>query len=386
MARGLHRLPARSIPTAKPGRHADGGGLYLVVDGSGARRWAFITWRERKPTEIGLGSPIKGVDLAIARDRAAECRRLQALGQDPKGWKVPARLAPTFEAMAEEVVAALEDGWRNDKHAAQWRSTLKAYCGPIAAKAVDRISTDDVLAVLRRIWGTKPETATRIRGRIEKVLDAAKAKGYREGENPARWRGHLDHLLAKHQKLCRGHHAAMPWQDIPGFVGRLQAFETTAARALEFTILTAARSGETLGAVWPEIDLEGKVWTIPADRMKAGREHRVPLTDRAIAILTGLKAKSTSDFVFPGARYNRPLAPASMDNVLGRMKAYVTVHGFRSSFKTWATEATSFPNELSEQALAHIVGNQVERAYRRTDALERRRELMVAWGNFASPA
>jgi integrase len=379
MARGLHRLPARSITSAKPGRHADGGGLYLVVDDSGARRWAFITWRERKPTEIGLGSPVKGVDLAMARDRAAECRRLAALGQDPKGWKVPARLAPTFEAMAEDVVAALEEGWRNDKHKAQWRSTLKIYCTPIATKAVDRIATDDVLEVLRPIWSTKPETASRLRGRIEKVLDAAKAKGYRDGENPARWRGHLDHLLAKQQKLCRGHHAAMPWQDIPGFVGRLKAVETTAARALEFTILTAARSGETLGAVWPEIDLEGKVWTVPADRMKGGREHRVPLTDRALAILAEMKAKSTNDFVFPGARYNRPLAPASMDNVLGRMKAYVTVHGFRSSFKVWATEATSFPNELSEAALAHVTGSQVERAYRRTDALERRRELMRAW-------
>ena len=380
MALGLHRLPARSISTAKPGRHSDGGGLYLVVDKSGARRWCFMFWRDRKPTEIGLGSPIKGVDLPMARDRAAECRRLQAQGQDPKGWKVPARLAPTFEEMAEDVVSALEGGWRNDKHKAQWRATIKAYCTPIVGKAVDRVNTDDVLAVLRPIWATKPETAARLRGRIEKVLDAAKAKGYREGENPARWRGHLDHLLAKQQKLCRGHHASMTWQEVPAFAAQLREVGTIAAQALEFTLLTAARTGETLGAQWPEIDLEAKVWTVPADRMKGGREHRVPLTERAVAILTALKADSAGSYVFPGAKPKRPLASMTMDNLLKKAtQAPFTVHGFRSSFKTWATESTSYPNELSEAALAHVTGNKVERAYRRTDALERRREMMAAW-------
>ncbi|WP_072389470.1 site-specific integrase [Hyphomicrobium sp. CS1BSMeth3] len=379
MARGLHRLPARNVAAAKPGRHSDGGGLYLVVDKSGARRWAFMFWRDRKPTEIGLGSPIKGVDLPMARERAAECRRLQALGQDPRGWKVPARLAPTFATFAEDVISALEAGWRNDKHKAQWRSTLKAYCGPIADKAVDAISTDDVLTVLRPIWTTKPETASRLRGRIEKVLDAAKAKSFRQGDNPARWRGHLDHLLARQPKLSRGHHAALPWSDVPALIRRLQALGTTSALALEFTILTAARAGETLGATWSEIDLEAKIWTIPGERMKGGREHRVPLTGRACAILAEMKGKSASAYVFPGTKYNRPLAPASMDNVLARLKVFVTVHGFRSSFKDWATEQTMLPSELSEAALAHVTGSQVERAYRRTDALERRRELMAAW-------
>lgn len=384
MARGLHRLPARNVQTAKPGRHSDGGGLYLVVDSSGARRWAFMFWRDRKPTEIGLGSPIKGVDLAMARERAAECRRLQATGQNPRGWKIPAQLAPTFEALAEEVISGLQDGWRNDKHKSQWRATIRDYCKPIAAKAVDRISTDDVLAVLRPIWPTKPETAARLRGRIEKVLDAARAKGYRQGDNPARWRGHLDHLLAKQQKLCRGHHAAMPWQDVPAFLAALQPLASTSALALEFTILTAARTGETLGALWPEIDLEAKIWTIPAERMKSGREHRVPLSDRACAILAYMKATRTSAYVFPGAKYNRPLASMTMDNLLKRIaKSRFTVHGFRSSFKTWATEATTFPNELSEAALAHVTGSQAERAYRRTDALERRREMMAAWEDFS---
>ena len=383
MARGLHRLPSRTIETAKPGRHADGGGLYLIVDKSGARRWAFMFWRDRKPTEIGLGSPIKGVDLPMARQRAAECRRLQVLGQDPSNWKVSARLAPTFDALAEDVIAALEGGWRNDKHKAQWRATLKSYCKPIAAKAVDTIGTDDVLAVLRPIWTAKAETAARLRGRIEKVLDAAKAKGFRQGDNPARWRGHLDHLLAKQQKLCRGHHAAMAWSDVPGLVQDLRALGNSSALALEFTILTAARTGEALGAVWSEIDLEAKVWTVPAERMKGAREHRVPLTDRACAILTEIKALATGKHVFPGTKYNRPLAPMTMDNLLKRItKAGFTVHGFRSSFKDWATEATSFPNELSEAALAHVTGSQVERAYRRTDALERRRALMDAWEAF----
>jgi integrase len=286
--------------------------------------------------------------------------------------------------MAEEVIASLESGWRNEKHKGQWRSTIKAYCGSIATKAVDRVSTDDVLAVLRPIWSTKPETAARLRGRIEKVLDAARAKGYRQGDNPARWRGHLDNLLAKQQKLCRGHHAAMPWQDVPDLIAELRTLHGTSALALEFTILTAARTGETLGAQWPEIDLEAKVWTIPGERMKGGREHRVPLTERAATILAKLRTASVSAYVFPGSKPKRPLAAMTMDNLLKRVtKAGFTVHGFRSSFKTWAAEATTYPNELSEAALAHVTGSQVERAYRRTDALERRRAMMAAWQEHA---
>ena len=383
MALGLHRLSPRTVSTAKQGRHSDGGGLYLIVDKSGARRWAFIFWRDRKPTEIGLGSLLQGVTLPKARERAAECRRLQEVGGDPRQWRAPSRQVPTFETMAAEVITSLESGWRNAKHIYQWRATVGTYCKLIGSKSVDAITTEDVLKVLRPIWATKTETATRLRGRIERILDAAKAQGYREGENPARWRGHLENLLAKPQKLKRGHHASMPWSDIPAFVRTLRAREAIAAKALEFTILAAARTGEALGARWEEVDLKAKIWTIPANRMKAGREHRVPLTDRAVDMLRELQQAPTSEFVFPGYKKGRPLSGMAMEMLLRRMEANAyTVHGFRSSFKTWAVEATSFPNEISEQALAHVTGNQVERAYRRTDVLERRRELMSAWERF----
>lgn len=389
MTRALHRLAPRTVSTAKPGRHSDGGGLYLIVDKPadadkpGARRWAFMYWRDRKPTEIGLGSILQGVTLPMARERAAECRRLMAAGGDARQWRPPERQVPDFETIAEDVISALEGGWRNEKHTEQWRSTIKTYCKPISALAVDKIGTEEILKVLRPIWGTKAETASRLRGRIERILDAAKAKGYREGENPARWRGHLDNLLAKRQKLTRGHHPSMPWADVPAFTKALREREAMAARALEFTILTAARTGETLGAQWAEIDLETKVWTVPAPRMKSGREHRVPLSDRSLAILNELAKAKTGALVFPGYKKGRPLSSMAMEMLLRRMDANAyTVHGFRSSFKTWATEATSFPNELSEQALAHVTGNQVERAYRRTDVLERRRKLMAAWARF----
>ena len=389
MTRALHRLAPRSVTTLKAGRHSDGGGLYLIVDKPvdddtpGARRWAFMYWRDRKASEIGLGSPVKGVTLPMARERAAECRRLLAEGGDPRQWKPAEKQVPTFETMAEEVIASLESGWRNDKHIYQWRATIKTYCKLIATTAVDKVTTEDVLKVLRPIWSTKTETATRVRGRIERILDAAKAQGYRDGENPARWRGHLDNLLAKPQKLARGHHASMPWAELPAFIKELREREAMAGKALEFTILTAARTSETLGARWDEIDLEAKIWTLPALRMKAGREHRVPLTDRAVAILKELEKAKTGELVFPGRKVDRQLSGMAMEMLLRRMDANAyTVHGFRSSFKTWATEATSFPNELSEQALAHVTGNQVERAYRRTDVLERRRKLMDAWSRF----
>jgi integrase len=375
MARGLNRLSARTVTTAKSGRHSDGGGLYLVVDKSGARRWAFIFWRDRRPTEIGLGSVTRGVSLTTARERAAECRRLLAEGQSPRDWRLPQKIVPTFAELAEEVIAALESGWRNDKHRAQWRSTIVTYCGLLAGKPVDTIETEEVLRVLRPIWTTKPETASRLRGRIEKVLDAATAKGHRRGENPARWRGHLDTLLAKRQKLTRGHHPAMPWPEIPRFIARLRERIAVAALALEFTILTAAR--------WAEVDFEERVWTVPAGRMKAGRPHRVPILDRACAILQMLADAPVGAFVFPGAKSGRPLSGMAMEMLLRRMDAHAfTVHGFRSSFKTWAVEMTAFPNELSEAALAHVTGGRVEQAYKRTDVLERRRELMQAWAQY----
>lgn len=396
MARTVQRLTARSVQTiAKPGRHADGNGLYLVVDKSGARRWAFMSWTGGRQVETGLGG-LASVSLAMARERAQLCRQLVAEGRSPKEFRSGSKAQPTFGEMADHVVSSLESGWRNDKHRAQWRMTLTVYAAPIRSKLVSEVSTEDVLKVLQPIWATKPETASRIRGRIEKVLDAAKAKGYRTGENPARWRGHLDHLLPKRQKLSRGHHASMPWAQVPEFVAKLCQSESVGARALEFVVLTAARSGEVLasvrdgevtGARWSEIDAKANVWTVPAARMKAGREHRVPLSPRALAILAEMKSLG-SDFIFTSADGTKPLSNMALEAILRRMKLKpaVTVHGFRSSFRDWAGEATEFPRELAEAALAHIVGDAVERAYRRGDALTRRRDLMIAWAKYCGNA
>ncbi len=388
--RSLYKLSALQVgKLATKGRHGDGGGLYLAIGDGGRRRWVFV-FRDRrtgKLREMGLGSSAD-VTLAKARVKAAKARAALADGNDPIAeTKVQGSGVPTFGEFADEVVASLERGWRNEKHKAQWRMTLEEYCGTLRGLRVDRITTQDVLGVLQPIWQTKAETAGRIRGRIEKVLDAAKARGHRHGENPARWRGHLDHLLPARPKLQRGHHVAMPWDEVPAFVGKLRELDGVAARALEFTILTAARTGEVRGARWPEIDTTTRMWVVPARRMKAGREHRVPLTDRMLAILAEMEAlKGTEDFVFPGQKRGRPLSDMSMEAVLRRLGAKPnTTHGFRSSFKDWANETTSFPNDLSEAALAHITGDKVERAYRRGDALERRRALMQAWCSFCEP-
>jgi integrase len=288
--------------------------------------------------------------------------------------------------MADDVRETLSAGFRNEKHKAQWKSTLETYAAPLRGKPVDTIATDDVLAVLKPIWTTKAETASRVRGRIEKILDAAKAKGFREGENPARWRGHLDHLLPKPLKLARGHHAAMAYEEVATFIVKLRKREATSALALELCILTAARSGEILGLRWPEIDLDKKIWTVPADRMKAGREHRVPLSPRAVAILRQLAKVKVGDFVFDGQARNKPLSNMAMEMVLRRMKIEdATVHGFRSSFRDWAGNVSNFPREITETALAHVIGDKAEQAYRRSDALEKRRKLMEAWAAYCEP-
>jgi integrase len=265
-------------------------------------------------------------------------------------------------------------------------STLETYAAPLRSKPVDTITTDDVLAVLKPIWTRKPETASRVRGRIEKVLDAAKAKGFREGENPARWRGHLDHLLSKPSKLARGHHAAMAYEEVAAFLADLRQREGTAALALELCVLTAARSGEVLGMQWSEIDFDKKIWTVPAERMKAGREHRVPLSSRAAAILRQFEKLKVGDFVFTGQARNKPLSNMAMEMVLRRMKVEdATVHGFRSSFRDWAGNVSSFAREVVETALAHVIGEKAEQAYRRGDALEKRRKLMDAWASYCEP-
>ena len=376
------RLTARKVETAKPGRYGDGANLYLVVSKTGARKWVLrFTWRG-KPKEMGLGSA-PSVSLADARDRAATARRQIAQGINPIEARKRANCIPTFGKVADDVRQSLSEGFRNEKHKAQWKSTLESYAGPLRAKPVDTVGTDDVLAILKPIWTVKPETASRVRGRIEKVLDAAKARGFRNGENPARWRGHLDHLLPRPSKLARGHHAAMPYEDVAGFIAELRKREATAALALELCILTAARSGEVLGMQWSEVDLDKEVWTVPANRMKAGRENRVPLSPRAAVILRQIGKLKTGEFVFPGQVRNKPLSSMAMEMMLRRMNIQkATVHGFRSSFRDWAGNVSNFPRELVETALAHVVGDKAEQAYRRSDALEKRRQLMDAWAEY----
>jgi integrase len=406
MARKINRLNARAVATmTKYGRHADGGGLYLSIskppkrktsqstsgvtspngagNAKGGRRWVFLYRWRGKPTEIGFGSA-RDVTLARARELASQARTKLAESNNPKNVRRPTE-GRTFGECADRVIEAMRPSWRNEKHAAQWEMTLRDYAAPLRQLPVDKITTDDVLSVLKPLWNDKPETASRLRGRIERVLDAAKAQGLRNGENPARWRGHLDQLLPKRQRLTRGHHAAMSYAELPGFMSDLKSRQATAALALEFAVLTAARSGEVLGARWEEFDLARAVWTVPAARMKAGREHRVPLSRRGLKIVREMNEARNGDFVFPGQKPGKPLSAMALEMVLRRMKIQdATVHGFRSAFRDWAAERTNFTNEVCEAALAHVIENKAEAAYRRSDLFDKRRKLMDAWANYCA--
>jgi len=330
---------------------------------------------------MGLG-PYPAVSLAKARARAEQRRQQVADGLDPIVER-DRNTGKTFGECADAYFEAMKSEWTHSKTHYKWHRALNHHCGPIRGRSVASIDTEDVLHVLNPIWQSKCETASKLRGRIERVLDFAKAKGWRAGENPARWRGHLQNILPKPQKLTRGHLPAMDYQDVPTFFERVQNTGTMAARALEFLILTAARSGETLGAQWSEIDMDAGIWIVPAGRMKGRIEHRVPLSAKAVDILTQLHEVRMSDYVFPGMKPNRPLSAMAMGMLLRRLKIEgATVHGFRSSFRDWCGEETSFPREIAEAALAHKIGNEVERAYRRGDALEKRRKLMQAWAGF----
>jgi integrase len=376
------KLNARKVQTAGPGKYSDGGNLYLIVSPTGSRKWILrFTWRGQAK-EMGLGSA-RDVPLLEARERASRARQLIARDINPIEDRKTDRNIPTFGELADEVRESLSTGFRNPKHQAQWKSTLGTYAVSIWSRSVDTVATADILAILKPIWTTKAETASRVRGRIERILDAAKARGYRDGENPARWKGHLDHLLPKPSKLVRGHHHAMAYAKVPAFVARLKSQPSPAAMALELCILTAARSGEILGMRWSEIDLNGKVWTVPSNRIKAGREHRVPLSPRAVKVLKEARKLGSGEFVFPGQKPDKPLSNMAMTMVLRRMKVQnVTVHGFRSSFRDWAGNETEYPREIAEAALAHVVGDQTEQAYRRSDALDRRRKLMEDWAKY----
>jgi integrase len=388
--RHLKRLTARTVAAlSKPGRHADGGNLYLTITRTGAtvsRRWTFMYMFAGKQREAGFG-PAATVTLAEAREKAAGYRSMLAKGIDPLATKKAAREAEagrrTFGECADELIKSKRREWRSEVHAAQWRTTIDEYCGPILDKPVDTIDTQAVLGVLQPVWGRIPETASRLRGRVEAVLDYAKAHGSRAGENPAAWRGHLALILPRRQKLSRSHHAAMPYAEVPALIAGLRERETTHTLALEFLILTAGRVGEVLGAKWSEIDIALRIWIIPASRMKAGIAHRVPLSSRAMAIAGRMAELRSGDLVFPGQRRGRPVSGMTLARLCSGGGA--SRHGFRSAFRDWAGEETSFPRELAEQALAHATGGAVELAYRRGDALEKRRALMEAWASFCEP-
>ena len=398
----------------RPGTYGDGGGLYLHVGKTGTRSWIFRYWvperdsssgdlvidpttgrRQGRTREMGLGSCIT-VSLQDARERALECRKLREKEIDPIAAREASRReaalqrakSVTFKDAAAAYMAAHRVAWKSDKHAAQWPATLKNYAYAIIGDLpLQLIDITLVMKVIEPIWSEKPETANRLRGRIETVLDWATVRGYRQGENPARWRGHLDKLLPARSKVRKTrHHSALPYAELPDFIAKLRAQDGIAARALEFTILTAARTGETIGARRSETDTKNKIWIVPAERMKAGKEHRVPLSDRAIEILESVSddAGGRESFVFPGRGLGEPLSNMAMLKLLQRMgRDDLTVHGFRSTFRDWAAEKTNFPNEVIEMALAHAIDDKTEAAYRRGDLFEKRRRLMEAWTDYS---
>jgi integrase len=382
----LARLPTRFINgVTKPGLYSDGGNLYLQVHGPRSKSWIFQYRLRGHQRGAGFGS-FFAVNEIEARKKAADWRFKLAQGIDPlegRGPSAPPR-APAFSEVAGRLIESKRSGWRNTKHARQWETSLLDFCGPIWNTPVNEIDAAKVLCVLTPVWTRIPTTGARLRGRIEAVLDFAKAQGWRAGENAAQWKGNLAHLLARAPKVEKPHHKALPYADVPGFLADLRAREGMAARALEFLILTAVRSGDVRGACWGEIDLDRQLWSIPGSRMKGGREHVIPLSDPAMEILLDLlrdAAGAPGDLIFPGAGANGGLNSVH----LGRLVPDGgTVHGFRSSFRDWAGDCTAFPREVLETSLAHTVGNAVERAYRRSNSVDRRRELMQSWAQFCA--
>jgi len=395
MARTVEKLSALAVTRASaPGYYNDGAGLYLQVAKAGTKSWIFRFRMGGRQREMGLG-PLHTVSLAQAREKAKECRASLLEGIDPlearNAVKLDAALerarTVTFDHCAEQYIAAHRGSWKNAKHAAQWESTIATYASPIIGNLpVAAVDTALVVKVLQPIWQEKTETATRLRSRIENILDWATVSKFRTGENPARWRGHLDNLLADPNKVAKvAHHAALPWQEIGAFMVDLRQRTGSAARAVEFAILTAGRSGEVRGARWKEIDLDAAIWTVPAERMKAGREHRVPLSTAAVALLKALPV--VGEHVFPGQRGDSPLSDMSLTAVLRRMeRGDITVHGFRSTFRDWCAESVgnSFSREVCEHALAHSLPDKVEAAYRRGDLIEKRKVLMQVWSDYCA--
>ena len=415
MARLLERLKPLQVRRLGEGLHPDGGGLHLQVTGEAGRSWIFRYWVDGRERQMGLGAT-HTVSLGEAREAAREARRLRAAGLDPieerRKIEVEQKLersrSVTFDDAVAAFIEANKAGWGNEKHVKQWKSTLTTYATPRIGKLpVGEVETRHVVAVLEPIWQSKTETASRVRGRIENVLDWATVYGHRAGDNPARWKGHLDKILPAKTKVQKvQHHAALPYPELPHFMKALARVQGVAARALEFTILTVARTSEVIGAVWSEIDLVKKVWTIPAERMKADREHRIPLSAPAIAILEAMHARwlevdarrwrgrgapaqpaEPTGPVFFGLRAGKGLSNMSLLKVLKSLKrSDLTTHGFRSTFSDWAAETTNYPGEMIEMALAHKVANKVEAAYRRGDMFAKRHALMNDWASAAAPA
>ena len=420
MARGIHQLTTVSVAKAKPGNkktkrgdpvralYCDGGGLWLQVtrgrtDTKEIHRSWLYRWTikdtvtgKTKTREMGLGS-LKTIGLAQAREKARIAREQRLEGIDPlekrraeaSATAGATAKAMTFDQCAHAFIEAHRDSWHNPKHRAQWGVTLRKYASPVFGKLpVQAVDLPLVLKVIEPLWKNKRETASRVRGRVEKVLNWAAVRGYRTGENPARWRGHLDNLLPARKRSDIVHHSALPYAGIGGFMQRLRERDGTTARALEFLILSAARTGEVIGAEWKEFDLAAKIWIIPAQRMKARQEHRVPLSPRAVEIIEEMQTKKRDRFVFPGVDGKVPLSNMAMAELLKRMgDDEITVHGFRSTFRDWASETTAFPHEICEMALAHKIANKAEAAYRRGDVIEKRRKLMAAWAGYcAKPA
>lgn len=399
----------------KPGRHADGGGLYLEISPAGARSWIFRYRFGGRRRDMGLGSPptVKlsdaralalkareslqaGIDPIVARDQEIADRKAEFDRQAQEAAQAEEDRVPTFGEYADELLANWEKGFKNAKHRYQWHQSIEVHAAPIRDMALDKIDTDDVLRCLRPIWSRIPEAASKTQNRIERVLGAAKVSGHRTGENPARWKDHLQHLLQSKKKTDVVHHPSMPREALPGFLVLLAKRWAMSARALEFTILTAGRTSEILGAQWQEFDFDKKVWTVPKERMKMNIEHRVALSDKAIVVLKSLKRHKSKDrthYVFHGQTkqrepiYDQPLSNMAMEMLLRRIdkgKEH-TVHGMRSTFRDWVGEATEFSSELAEIALSHKVGDETERAYRRGDMLPRRFPLMEAWAAFCYP-
>lgn len=395
MARGIQRLSALRVEKSKaPGYYADGAGLWLQVTQSGAKSWIFRFMLNGRAREMGLGS-FNTFSLAEARAKAADCRKLLHDGIDPiearKAQRNAASVAAaktfTFDECAKAYIASHRSGWKNTKHADQWENTLRDYVSPVFGSVpVASVDTALVMKALERdhLWTEKAETASRLRGRIENILSWATVRGYRMGENPARWKGHLEELLPLKSKVARTeHHPALPYKEIGNFFESLRCQEGIAAKALEFTILTAARTGEVIGATWNEVNFADKVWTIPSGRMKAEKEHWIPLSSRANEMLSELHKVRQGEFIFTGRREGSALSNMAMLQLLKRMgRGDLTVHGFRSTFRDWAGELSSFPREVIEHALAHQLKDKAEASYARGTLFEKRRLLMQAWQKF----